>query len=511
MIGNKFDNFEALMNIEKAQGLLMDFPPTSQAAPYLWPDLPSLTTPPDFPVAELPEGGRDMVEAVSEALQTPLGMAACFLLGAISTCIVGRGSVQVSPGYEEPLLLYITVAANPSERKSPTMEAMFKPIYDYETERNKELNPLLLEAQARLGVKRKQLIHAQNKGDENTAISILKDIAKLEELHPYSLIMSEGTTEALLDLMAKNDDRIAVVSAEGAIFGILMGMYSTSGVNLDVILQGYSGEPVNTARVGRQTAKIKKASLSITLAVQPIVIREFLASEIMLGRGTVGRFLLSWPSTFIGYRKPNPIPVPDVVKQRYATRLRAILEMKSTTLSLSDAALIAYHKWFNVVEKRLAPGNDLGRLPSGWGGKVCGNTIRIAGLLCLFEGKGDIVEDDVMQSAITIAQYFIDQQLSLTKAERPISLEAAEVLQYIEQKGQDQFSPYLFRQDLRNRKRFEKGETVDHALMELEGAGYIRKGMPPEYGGTGRRPEAVYHVHPDLIKKNKGKVIELCS
>ena len=68
--------------------------------------------------------------------------------------------------------------------------------------------------------------------------------------------------------MALNGGKIALLSDEGSIFGIISGRYSTNGhVDLDIFLHGHSGGFVAEARIGRATPEIRNARLTMGLAV----------------------------------------------------------------------------------------------------------------------------------------------------------------------------------------------------------------------------------------------------
>lgn len=503
---HKLAEYESVLDELRVQEFLVE----QHAHNDAWPELPHRSKPKDFPISALPIVGRNMVEAVAEAIQVPVDMAACVLLGAVSTCIVGRGKILVKPGYEEPLHAYIVVAADPSERKSACLTAMLNPVHEFIKQQNEVLKPQIKDNQARIGMMRKQLVKAENKGDEGEVLSINRKIEELDALQPYELIVSEGTTEGLTMMMTRNGGRIAVVSAEGGLFDILAGAYSANGVNIDVILQGYSGEPISNVRVTRETERIDRACLSITLAVQPIAIEKLLSNESMVSRGVVGRFLFSAPESLLGKRKTsNMLEVPESVKAEYTRRLQGILQQGDVCLALSPEASKLFDENAKRIETLLVQGGNLRMLPSGWGGKISGNTARIAGLLALLEGKDEIVSGPTMQAAVTIAEYFMSQMTFISGAEMQTTPEASEVLRNIEQLGSVTFSPYKLRQALRSRKRFEKGESVDRTLRELTSMGYIRQSLPPECSGKGRKPEALFEVHPDLIKKDKPEVIEL--
>lgn len=500
---NNLAQYSELVNTDAAKAIL-----AVQKQPD-WPELPSSVRPPAFPLSTLPPVGRDMVEALAEAVQVHPDMVACFLLGALSTCVVGRGMINIRPGYSEPLHLYIAVVANPSERKSPTLARVFQPIYDYEQEHAETVREQVRNAGVKISILKKKLETAQKRGHESDALELARQIDEQEAVKPFELIIGEGTTEAIVERMAANDGRIAVVSAEGGFLDILAGMYTDSRVYLDPVLQGYSGETIKSVRVSRGVVSIKKPSLSVTLAIQPVTLEELLGNDILTRRGVLGRFLISYPPSMLGKRDtPNASPMPEMVYMRYAKQLARILKQDNITLILSPEALDVFNKMDAVIEKKLMPGAEYDRLPNGWSGKILGCAARISGLLCLLEGQGVIVEGYTMQAAFTIAEYFIAQITAITGPDVFTSAGASEVLNAIARIQQPEFSPYQLKQSLRSRKQFRKAETVDLALMELERLGYIRPKPNTAYKGTGR-PQTMYLVNPGLINDNKGEVIEL--
>lgn len=467
-----------------------------------WPPLPGKVMPPSFPLSALPETGRNMVEAVAEFNQVNADMPACLYLGALSTCIVGRGQVTLKDGYEEPLLLYLAVSANPSERKSSTSKLMLSPVYAYEAEQSKKQNRLLLEARAKLGVKRKLLSQAENSGKEERAIELTAEIEELESMQAFELIKSEGTTEAIAACMARNGGRLALVSSEGDFINIIAGAYSSGGgVYMEPVLKGYSGEPMQGVRIGRKVKAIDKAFLSVTLTVQPGILDKLTQSNDLTSNGVVSRFLYSMPASPIGSRSSDSASVPPAIVSAYEDSLSRILSMSHVDMRLTLEAWEVRCKWHDTIEPMLAPGGALDGVGDGWGGKIVGNTVRIAGLLAMADGCFKTVEASHMKRAVLIGEYFVAQARHIFGADTPFSANAAELVRFLHQWGKSEYKPSDLRQKLKNRKRFEETATIDRALRELIEAGIIREILPTTSAATGRPPQNTHRVHPELLKR----------
>ena len=493
------ENFVSLISKQLEQAKSVELNPEET-----WLPLPEVNAPPVFPVDCLPDIAKKMVLAVAESLQVPLDMPCCFLLGIASIALLGRTFVQVKEDYLEPIQLYVAVSAQPSERKSAALFAILRPLSDWVLNINAQRQNDVDVSIQNMKSLEKQLDKATAKGDEQLIRELVAKKNEMEVLHPVELYLTDATTEAITRAMAWNDGRIAMVSGEAAIFSVLAGAYSEQ-VNLDVLLQGYSGEPISVARIGREPVRIKHASLAITLAVQPTALTGFLSNEMLLGRGLCARFLYAQPASMLGRREIRNVPsIPFSVKEAYANLMRELAacqeEKEPFFVRLSPEAREVYYQWAEEVERRLT--GDLQGIAGGWEGKLCGNTVRIAGILKMLAdpNRENTISALHMRWAVEIARYFIAHAKAVTGCDSGLSSEACEALEYIRKMNVASFSPATMRQKLRKRQAFKQGRSVDNALFELQEVGYLRLGDPPPSNGQGRPPEATWKIHPDLCK-----------
>jgi replicative DNA helicase len=495
---------------------LVDMPEARQLMGTQWKALPKPEALPAFPLHTVASPCREMVEAVAMSLQVDPGMAACFLLAVASAAMLGRVSIRVYGDYYEYIQLQIAICANPSERKSAVISYMDAPLREYIQEENKRRKPDIDRQAARLNMLRKQWEGAARKGHESDLMQLTDEISAAEAnaANYIELLLTDTTPEALGAFMARNLGCAAILSGEGGIINVLAGAYSEQ-VNMDVILKGYSGEPVAVERIGRAPVRIERAALTIGIAVQPQLLSQFLSNEVLRGRGLHARFLYAMPSSMVGRRVVrDAVSVPETVKLAYACRIRELAKLQSARsvyeLTLSSGALDAYYTWAQEVENQSGPGGLLDGVADGWGGKLAGNTVRIAGVLKMLENPDPAIQIQThhMASAIEIARYFMAHTLTATGRNMGMTHEAAEVLEEIKRQRQEAFKPSSVRQKLRFRSRFKADGAVDFALLELEKTGYIRHGAMPAWNGIGRPPEALYEAHPDLFG-TKPEVMEL--
>ena len=84
---------------------------------------------PDLPSTLLPGYLGDYCQAVTQATQTPSGMAVMFALSTVAACLQKR--FEVSPyadDYREPLALWTVTALDPGNRKTAVKNAMAEPF-----------------------------------------------------------------------------------------------------------------------------------------------------------------------------------------------------------------------------------------------------------------------------------------------------------------------------------------------------------------------------------------------
>ena len=470
-----------------------------------WGPLPGREPPVAFPLADLPSTVTAMTEMLSDSVQVSYEMAACMVLGAVSTAAAGRVKVRVDASHEEPCQLFIAIGADPSERKSACMSLAFEALYRWEREEKERRAPAVRHCQETKALLEEGITRARKAGDRQRMADLIDELNGLTEVKAVKLILTDTTPEALSRAMAQNGGRMAVVSSEGQFFNILAGSYSSSGAaNLDVVLKGYSGEPVRVERIGREGDEIDRACLSLCLAVQPAMLGEFLNDPTLAGRGMASRFLVCMPESRVGGRATSGMAIKADVMELFASALEWVLGQEELTLTLSAEAYALYDQWFQEVERQLGPGGELSDLGQGWGGKLCGNTARIAALMQLTrrdEARRMVVDGEVMGWAIGLARWFRDQALRLMGGEKGLSPEANEALWWMVKRGVPTLKESYVRNNLRKKKLYPNDDAVNSAIMELLDAGYLRK-IETAVTGTNGRPQCpILALHPGLLKR----------
>jgi hypothetical protein len=316
------------------------------------------------------------------------------------------------------------------------------------------------------------------------------------------LIADDVTPEAAASLLAEQRGRLGVLSAEGGIFHILAGRYSSAGPSLEVFLKGHAGDMLRVDRKGRAPEHIPSPALTVGLTVQPEVIKAIAGMPGFRGRGLLARILYSLPENTVGRRRVGvPAPAAEVAAD-YETNLGELVALLHEwtdpavlTLTREAAELILDAE--RRLEPRLAPHADLGHI-ADWASKLIGATARIAGLLHLAEHRGGVglaVTGDTMAAAIRVGEYFTGHALAVFDAmgADPAVEDARVVLDWIERTCVEEFTR---RDAQRGCRRFRKVSDLEPALEVLEDHGFIRgHETVPDGGGPRSR---TFEVNPHL-------------
>lgn len=462
-----------------------------------------------FPIEALPDDIADYVTAVAESTQTPLDMAGVVSISMLSVCLQGKYRVQGKADWFEPLNTYALAIAPPSERKSAVQHMMLKPINEYEFQYNQR-NAALVESskmQKRVLERRQKALEdqvAKGKADAEKMEKIAQEVADFREVLPMQLYVDDITTEKLVSVISANHGRAALISSEGGIFDTLAGIY-TKNVNIDVMLKGYSGDPIRVDRIGRESESIMNPALTILLMAQPNVISEVLNNTTFRGRGLTARFLYCMPVSFVGSRRFQSKSVPDEVYHRYERRVINLLEddypEKPETITLSDDAEKLLIALAEEIEPKLV--SDYAEF-ADWAGKLIGNTLRIAGLLCragtyrshefLDVPEPLTVDGRTMANAIRLGRYFLNhaQAAYSVLPEDTMFKQASRILTMLKERHLQEFDR---RAAMRYCRTFRTVAEIQPVLDFLDDYGYIAR-QPEKAVSPGRPPLPKYSVNP---------------
>ena len=408
---------------------------------------------PEFPVHALPVTIRDYVTAVSLETQTPADMAAGFSLALLGLCNQKKYCVLGKPGWSEPLSLYILIVASPSERKSAIVKKMTEPLVSYQKSYNEEHSAAFLmvrneqkkieqEIAAISKKPKKKKTPDAASGTPETAGAAREEartepvteeetldcfeklqtlsmrLKDLKKIHPMRLFIDDVTSEMLSSVMAENDEKIAVISSEGDVFGNLADRY-TSNPNLGIWLKAFSGDMHVVDRISRGTETMYAPALTIGITSQPATLAEIMGNKTLNARGFTARFLYSLPKSLVGSRLFDTPAIPEDVRSAYRNTILNMLRAEACEepeeIRLSPEADAVFRDFYGETERKLL--TEYAGF-EGWAGKLNGTVLRIAGNLCVASAMADsgkdlfseplVISGEIMRNAIEIARYYVE-------------------------------------------------------------------------------------------------------
>jgi replicative DNA helicase len=472
-----------------------------------------------FPTHALPPVLYDFVEALAEETQTPVDLAAMFVLAVCGASVAGRVEVRAWGRYTEPLNLYVAAALPPGNRKSSVHAAVTYPLQAFEKQEAARLASKINESKLARKVAERRLKSAEEKAAKagpseadaalQEAVAAAAALDRLQDVTAPRLTVDDVTQERLVSLMAENGGRLALISAEGGVFDQMAGRYS-SVPNLEVYLKGHAGDLLKVDRVGRPGEFIQQPTLTLALAVQPEVIRGLAGQPGFRGRGLLGRFLYSMPESLVGSRRTDVVPMPDHIRHRYNECIKRLLilhprvegQEEPVRVSLDDRARERFKAFIDGIEPRLGKSGDLAPI-NDWAAKLQGAVLRIAGIIH-FARTVTIEEDHELkkvdewsiEAAIEIGWYLLAHaQIAfgvMGAAEE--SGQARVLLDWLTAK---KVAAFTAREAFNaHQGRFRTMEACWSAIGILSQHGYVRKEAQPETKGKGRPPSPKFLVNP---------------
>lgn len=488
-----------------------------------WPDpipLSGQTPRPAFPADVLPDWMQAFVTAVAEELQVPTDLPAVAALGAAAGGIARKVTVTPWPGWtREPTNLFVMCCLPPGERKSQTFTKVFGPINGVERDAKVAAEPVVKAAESALRVADGRVKHLENKLTKVTTpedrqlyetdlAAAREDAAKVVVPATPVLRVDDDTPEMMAAELVRQRGRLLAASPEARTLENV-SKYSDQP-NFDVFLKGHAGDDIRSGRIGRGRDSIDRPALTCVFTPQPGVLSMVGGRGELRDRGFAARWFYALPTSAVGFRAVRPPAMPDAVRRRYDDRLSALWAVgyaadddRPHDLTFTDDAAAELERFEGWRENQLRPGGTLADL-AGWGNKLGGLCVRLAGLLHVADRIGGewagvaIDADTVRRAARVCREYAAPHAVAAfeqigTTAE---ATSAAALLKWIV--GRDQPTADFSKRDALNgcRATFKSVDALDKAIDLLERHYLIRPKVDDPRPGPGRKPSPVYRVNP---------------
>jgi len=475
---------------------------------------------PAFPTHVFPAPLEAYLEGLAAQIRTPVDLPSMAVIVALSTAVAGKVRLEVAANWIEPVNVFAGIVMPPASGKSPVLKQVMRPIEAHERRladqartRNQEFESKRRILEERIRKVEREAANAKTDDARYAAQSDLVSLRAEERQLPWPIeprrVTSDCTPEKLAQLMAEQGGRIAYVSSEGGIFDLMLGRYSKSGgPNIDVFLQGWSGDTIRVDRLGRGLDHVDDPALTIGVTIQPAVLEAMADQPALRGRGLPARFLWAVPDSLIGRREPNPPSLCPSWIEQYHTMMGELLQLpvpaceeQVPVLRLSPEARELFADFNTRIEPRLGERGDLGALPD-WSGKLQSQLVRIATLLHVASSAGENgalqgpVGAKEMRGALEVVDYLIPHAKA---AFRAMALdvqvgEALYLLRWIARHGRPSFKERDAYHGTRS--RFGRIDRLRPVLRLLEDHHFIRRAQEPPRKTRGRRPTPTYLTNP---------------
>ena len=467
----------------------------------------------DIPSTLLPEPYREYSRALSHSMEIPSAMTVSGIFGMVSAAVSHRFYVSPKQGWNEPINVYFAVAIDPGNLKSPTQKKLVGPAIDWEIEQAEKIAPEIKRAASERKTREKLIdrlrTKAANLRDPDLLKLEIKKIANMEaELEDPPVLPKVFATDTTPEQLAFNTyeqgGKFAVISDEGGIMKVLSGLYSGGNANIDIVLKGIDGGAVRIRR--KERSFDLNPFLTFCLFCQLSVIINMGRESAFDGNGLVERFMYLLPESKLGHRSHENESVSLQLQAEYDNKIKSLLNdymipsesnNPRWVLELNPKAFREWRNFQNSIETELRPGGRLSPI-LGWGGKICGYALRLAGLLHVMEfGHHNLtISLETMNKALEFSTLLIDHALSafhlMGVVDERYKKEKA-LYNWIRLDGKPRFKK---RDCLRGlQSQFKDVDELEGFLKDMESRHII---SPPIHIKTGGAPSIFYDVNPKL-------------
>jgi hypothetical protein len=441
---------------------------------------------------------------------------AALSLAAIGAAGSKRARVVVQPGDYHPLHIWVMVALGSGEGKTPVLRDVAAPLEAEDRRIAQKAAPEIARLESARRILTKRLHHLEGRcaraSDESQRMALAEEAADLSRQiadipvpSVPRLITEDATAERLVQLLAENQGRLALLSDEGnVLFGGLIRRSKPGSENMEPLLKAFSGAPTRVDRVGRPDVLVRDPALTIALAVQPAVLHRLLGTESFSGRGLLERFLYSVPVR-CGIRDQSPPSLDDEAVREYRATIDWLLardvyeriDGNVPEMVFDDRATMFFREFSAEID--IDP-YSVSPAVMGWMNKLRTNTARIAGILhAADQGVAEprsVIPAGTVERAIEIGRYF-RAHAELTLGTHLRSEAETALLTHIQRNQLAVFRPHEAHRAMQ--ARFRRIEDVLRVVALMQERGFVRPCPRTEPRGPGR-PPLEYEVHPALLQ-----------
>lgn len=464
-----------------------------------------------FPVEALPPVIRDIAVDLARVYKISPAMPAMAAL-AINGAAAGKRYrlAYAVNGQESYANLYITAVAPRGAGKSSVASVLADPVMQANQELERDFLPIKLKKEAEASIleeERKAVLRRASQKPENkeTALDKLTEIKMRQdqlfpggrELIAPSFLEGNCTSEALArSLMASSDQAILSHSAEaGELIRVALGKYNRDQKgDFDLLLSGWSSEPVTFNRINRGRIDLKP-TISALWYVQPVIMDELVNNPEAFERGLTARMLIFNSGMELQYDEGEIRSIDSQSKEEWDAHIRHLLKLRKSDMSsrveCSPEAREVFRAFHNEsIDLRRGKYADVEGELSRWRE----NAIRIALGLWIADNEWGCLTKEQAERAVQITRWCYQSYLMILNRGRiKRRLSRVEDLRKILLETEEKTATL---RDLTNRHGFSKEEVKSLAVEFPDKLEIVER--PP--GAKGGRPSEVVRIPAPVLR-----------
>ncbi len=476
---------------ESLKGGKAKMPPAKKSPPAPWPDpteLPDAVTLAPIPSHVFPGWILDYARSLAAQNQVAEDLPTILALGSLAAVLNGHVQIEATDGWVEGVNVWTCVLAEAGGSKSPVAKAMQAPAREFERQTIAWAASDVARYEQRIALFEKKAKEADDAylrdGDEDRA-SEARDIAQeareLNRPPAGEIFAGDITPEALVDLLAENNEHGAISDTEGTILSIVAGRYSKT-TNAEFILKTWAGDHHDVRRKSGEKFRLHDPHLTVSLTVQPGRWARVLANEELVDVGFPERFMVSLAPRRVGTRKP------DLRRQRIDADAAATYHDEflrfahrcsrwavAARLYLDDDAIDAFDAMRNDHEPRMLEGGNLAP-HAVFIAKLHASVLRTAALLHIAWGNdpGEHVTGTTMAMAVELGSYWLDHYVG-PKVDGQALSDAHRIIAWAAEKGLSETTATEMNRGMRIFRDAGGSDRRSAALLLLEEYGWARQ------------------------------------
>ncbi|MGH7057004.1 MAG: DUF3987 domain-containing protein [Acetobacteraceae bacterium] len=399
-----------------------------------WPEPQSFeraaAQPEPYPLAALSGTIGAAVSEYQAYGQQPMALVASSALAVVSLAAQGLADVARDDRLQGPLSLNFLVIAQSGERKTAADHALGAMLGQWERDRADALREDIKRKRAELdawvaeedGLKAAIKATIRKKPSEAQALRqqlIEHALTRAAELIAPRLRYEDVNPQSLAFMLATGHPSAALWSDEGGMVTGSLGMGKDSLLGFMAGLNRlWDGGAIHHDRKQAQSVHLEGRRLTVSLMIQPMVLRELSlrGAGLTRGSGFLARYLVAAPLSTMGERLYRGVPAGMPSLAAFHDRVRELLNtplplddqgrLSPPTLRLSAGAFAIWRDYHDAIERELKPLGEYAAV-CDFAAKSAENAARIAGCLHVLGGGQGSIPHDTMQAAAMLARWYL--------------------------------------------------------------------------------------------------------